>query len=202
MKGFFLQLVPKDVLDAFRLLDEYQKETYTPILFDGSRNNHRPAWRAEFWMDIPEDDEFFAGQLVALANVPDILRLNYRMDESHPAYSSLVEWGRWYTRARLEAQRAREYIEYCIKECNTAGQIARVLPDAVAYLPEGEVKKSLVNAERRSRLPVTFKRNTAKYEHAIGQLALGSLCPKARDGFGVFSSVKCTLTYKRPASGE
>lgn len=190
LRGYYLALVPDEVHEAFATLERYQRDTHNRHINANWKDAAGRTWYVEFWTRIPEHDGYQAGVVSARVDLGDMPRLNYFMDESHADWPAIVEWAYEYSTLTDRIQEAYRYVEYCVKHCNTAGQLQRLIPESIHYLPNSEVKRSILNAERRSRMPVNFTRNTTKQEQLVDLMVLASLCPPDK-GWAPFATVKC-----------
>lgn len=117
--------------------------------------------------------KWFAVSLRLEDQVPDV---SYRVtDLTLPHASEVLEWAKAVDTLTKRAHKAHRYADDAVNRCSSIGQIKRVLPGLEEFAPV-VVAKSLINAERRSRIPQGFEVDDAQRLNLMEMLAMGSLC--------------------------
>ena len=162
-------LLPDEILKAAELLKGYHREM---VYFT---RNPTVAVVGTHWQ---EGSTHVLGTYSIALPLPEtpVPGCDY-MDKGRTEYSQAVkDWAALYKRTQVKVNRAETYFTDCVNACASAGQIKRALPDLVQYLSEGP-RKSLEEAQRKSRYPKGFAVDVHRYEEAMTMLALGHVSP-------------------------
>lgn len=79
-------------------------------------------------------------------------KIAYTLHEDHPAFAEVNAWVADMRDIKIKCDAAFTLADYVIDKCSTAGQIARVWPEIVKFLPELQ-REALGERVRASQMP-------------------------------------------------
>jgi len=183
--NFIKTLIPNDMCKALKLVETTamaampagtsstrRRYRYQVISTTSSMHFHimkAAGIKLSFGTELEGDDGWYS--------LPDEM---FRVHPSHPLHNSLLSFGNNHLVIADRVARAQGTLRHIVYKCSSVGQIQRVIPNIMDFVPS-DLSSTLASAERRSRAPVLDtedKATPARIADAISVLAFGTLKPQ------------------------
>lgn len=162
LQSLFVDSFPVNIASAYREIHQWK-----PSLL-------RTGGYCAYMTLVDEVDGTYKITIMNATSLPDVEPHFVRGSKWYP---ELLKWVREYYDTNNKILEAQRYVEVAVRNCTSAGQILRVLPeDCTKFLP-AKVTSTFNQAERRSRIPRDFTPDPEKAELVLNMLALGSISP-------------------------
>jgi len=167
-KEWTYSLLPEDIRDRWLYLKEKQKNL---IRMTGGYNSHFKIRGDLYEYRLSIDEK------IPYEDMPVPLE--------HPTHEAILKYCDDQYEAMQNLRDAMSWLEYCVNQCHSVGQIKRVLTDDIIRFVPNYFTSTLADAERASRIPRDFTPNDERMEQLANVLALGTLSPERRKGLDV-----------------